>query len=61
MWTNYNMDKFEMGRVFVAYQDREHKFNKYEMLDGTMSKGRFGHAVACTNLNLDRGTRRNSW
>ena len=63
MWTNYNIDmgKFETGRVFVVYQDREHKFKKYDTLDGTMHKGRFGHAVACAgNLNLDGVTRTNS-
>ena len=63
MWTNYNIDtgKFETGRVFVVYQDREHKFKKYDTLDGAMHKGRFGHAVACAgNLNLDGVTRTNS-
>ena len=63
MWTNYDVDmgKFETGRVFVVYQDRDHKFKKYDTLDGAMHKGRFGHAVACAgNLNLDGISRTNN-
>ena len=66
MWTNYDnvndmQGKFETGRVFVVYQDRDHKFKKYDTLDGAMHKGRFGHAVACAgNLNLDGVSRTNN-
>ncbi|ODM94960.1 Integrin alpha-PS2 [Orchesella cincta] len=46
--------KIETGRVYVIYQSRQHHFGKFESIDGTAHKGRFGLSLAsCGDMNKD--------
>merc|ERR1719411_1918829 len=58
MWTDFTlMRKFETGRVYVVYQDKNHKFRKWDTLNGENHKARFGMSVASIgNINLDGGS-----
>ena len=56
--TNYaNTDgKYEMGRVYIFYQSRSRSdsFEAFTVLDGDVSKARFGLSVAALgDINLD--------
>jgi len=55
MWTDYAvMGKFETGRVYVVYQDKNNRFRKWDTLDGENHKARFGMSIASLgNINLD--------
>ena len=55
MWTDYSvMDRFETGRVYVVYQDKQHRFRNYDTLTGETHKARFGISVASLgDTNLD--------
>jgi len=55
MWTDYSiMGKFETGRVYVVYQDKNNRFRKWDTLDGENHKARFGMSIASLgNINLD--------
>ena len=63
MWTDYSvMDRFETGRVYVVYQDKQvpalwtiviitifvaqHRFRNFDTLTGETHKARFGISVA---------------
>ena len=63
MWTDYSvMDRFETGRVYVVYQDKQvsqsqsssvlliiisqHRFRNFDTLSGEGHKARFGISVA---------------
>ncbi|XP_043190160.1 integrin alpha-PS2-like isoform X1 [Amphibalanus amphitrite] len=37
--------KYETGRVVIAYQSSQHLFKRFDFLDGTKSKSRFGLAL----------------
>eukprot|EP00092_Neocalanus_flemingeri_P075464 GFUD01093478.1.p1 GENE.GFUD01093478.1~~GFUD01093478.1.p1 ORF type:complete len:1604 (-),score=365.26 GFUD01093478.1:1523-5899(-) len=48
------MGKFETGRVYVVYQDKNNRFRKWDTLDGENHKARFGMSIASLgNINLD--------
>jgi len=55
MWTDYAvMGKFETGRVYVVYQDKNNRFRKWDTLNGENHKARFGMSIASLgNINLD--------
>ncbi|XP_071748168.1 integrin alpha-PS2 isoform X5 [Lepeophtheirus salmonis] len=55
MWTNYRvMGKFEVGRIYIVYQNKENRFVKWSSIVGHNHKARFGLSVACAgNLDLD--------
>jgi len=55
MWTDFSiMGKFETGRVYVVYQDKNNRFRKWDTLDGENHKARFGMSIASLgNINLD--------
>ncbi|CAG7835819.1 unnamed protein product [Allacma fusca] len=46
--------KIETGKVYVVYQTKRHKFKKWEAVDGTVHRGRFGLSLcALGDINLD--------
>ena len=56
MYTNYanTEGKYETGRVYIAYQKRRDSFQKITLLDGDVTKARFGLAVTkLGDINLD--------
>ena len=55
MWTDYSIeDRFETGRVYVVYQDKQHRFRTFDTLTGETHKARFGISVASLgDINLD--------
>jgi len=38
--------RYETGRIYVVYQNKEHKFRKWDIRDGEVTKGRFGFSLA---------------
>jgi integrin alpha 8 len=40
------MDRYETGRVYVVYQNKDHKFRQWTILDGLSVGGRFGLSLA---------------
>lgn len=56
LYSNYaNTDgKYETGRVYIAYQSERDSFQSLTLLDGDVTKARFGLSVAALgDINLD--------
>ncbi|XP_021948515.1 integrin alpha-PS2 isoform X2 [Folsomia candida] len=56
MYTDFNDPgmKIETGRIYVIYQTKRHKFRKWDSVDGTAHKGRFGLSLTSLgDINKD--------
>ena len=55
MWTDFSvMDRFETGRLYDDYQDKQHRYRNLDTLTGETHKARFGISVASLgDINLD--------